>query len=149
MNKQPVARDKTKIPSRTNLTHHLSSFIGRKKELGQVHQYIAQTRLLTLIGVGGCGKTRLAQQIATELLSSHVFEASVGCVDLARIHDPGLVSQAVAEALGVRESFDQPTIELLIDYLADRKLLLVLDNCEHLRDACAQLVGTLLLGTTQ
>ena len=77
MSKQPVARDKTQIPSQTNLTRHLSSFIGRKKELTQVHQLLTQTRLLTLMGVGGCGKTRLALQIATEVGSAHSFEDGV------------------------------------------------------------------------
>src|SRR5215211_9462549 len=100
MNKQPFTRDKTKIPSKTNLPHHLSSFIGRKKELVQVHQYLAQTRLLTLIGVGGCGKTRLAQQIATKLLVTHSFEDGVWLVELAALHDPGLVSQVAAQTLG-------------------------------------------------
>jgi predicted ATPase/DNA-binding CsgD family transcriptional regulator len=147
MNKQPSTRDKTKISSRTNLTHHLSSFVGRKKELAQVHQYLAHTRLLTLIGVGGCGKTRLAQQFATELLSSHSFEDGVWFVELAALLDPGLVSQAVAQTLGVRESFEQPASESLIDHLTERSLLLVLDNCEHLRDTCAQLAEKLLLGS--
>lgn len=149
MNNQPFPRNNTKIPTKTNLTHHLSSFIGRKKELAQVHQYLAQTRLLTLIGVGGCGKTRLAQQVTTELLSTHLFEDGVWWVELAALHDPGLVSQAVAQALGIRESFDQPTVESLIDYLAERHLLLVLDNCEHLRDVCAQIAEKLLLGSPQ
>ena len=149
MNQRPLTRDKTKPPSRTNLTHHLSSFIGRKKELAQVHHYLAQTRLLTLIGVGGCGKTRLAQQIATELVSTHAFEDGVWWVELAALHDPELVSQAVAQTLGVRESFVQPSIESLLDHLTERKLLLVLDNCEHLLVACAQLAEKLLLGSAQ
>jgi predicted ATPase/DNA-binding CsgD family transcriptional regulator len=127
----------------------LSSFIGRKKELAQVHQYLAQTRLLTLIGVGGCGKTRLAQQTVIELVSTNSFEDGVWWVELAALHDPGLVSQAVFQTLGVRESFDQPAIEVLVDYLAERKLLLVLDNCEHLLVACAQLAEQLLPGLPQ
>ena len=147
MNQQPFTSGKTKIPSKTNLTHRLSSFIGRKKELAQVHQYLAQTRLLTLIGVGGCGKTRLAQQVARELVSTHSFEDGVWWVELAALQDPELVSQAVTQTLGVRESFDQPDIESLIDYFAERKLLLVLDNCEHLLAACAQVAEKLLLGS--
>ena len=149
MNRQLFTRNKTKVPSRTNLTHHLSSFIGRKKELIQVHQYLAQTRLLTLIGVGGCGKTRLAQQIATEFVSTPSFEDGVWWVELAALNDPGLVSQVIAQTLGVRESFDQPVIESLIDYLTEKSLLLVLDNCEHLLGACAQLAEKLLLRSPQ
>src|SRR5688500_7332926 len=99
MKQQSFKSDKAKIPSRTNLTHHLSSFIGLKKELAQIHQYLAQTRLLTLIGVGGCGKTRLAQQIATELVSTPSFEDGVWWVELAALNDPGLVSQVIAQTL--------------------------------------------------
>ena len=149
MNKRPFTRDKTQIPARTNLTHHLSSFIGRKKELAQVHQYLAQTRLLTLIGVGGCGKTRLAKQIATELVSTQSFEDGVWWIELAALNDPALTAQAVAQTLGIRESFERPAAESLMDYLAERKLLLILDNCEHLRIACAQLTERLLLGSPQ
>jgi predicted ATPase/DNA-binding CsgD family transcriptional regulator len=149
MIKQLVRRDKTQPHSKTNLTHHLSSFVGRKKELAQIHLYLAQTRLLTLIGVGGCGKTRLALQIATELVSTHAFEDSVWWVELATLTDPALVPQAVAQTLGVRESFDQPVIESLVDYLLDKNVLLALDNCEHLLAACAQLAEKLLLGSPQ
>ena len=77
MSKQTVKRDKPHIPSQTNLTHSLSNFVGRTKELAQVHHLLAQTRLLTLTGVGGCGKTRLARQAATELVSTQSFEDGV------------------------------------------------------------------------
>ncbi len=149
MNKQPVVRDKAQIPSQTNLTYDLSSFIGRKKELAQVRQLLTQTRLLTLIGVGGCGKTRLARQVATELASAHSFDEGVWLVELAALNEPAFVPQAVAQTLGVRETFDQPVIASLTDYLAEKKLLLVLDNCEHLLLACAQLVENLLLALPQ
>ena len=149
MSKQPVTRDKTQIPSQTNLTRHLSSFIGRKKELTQVHQLLTQTRLLTLMGVGGCGKTRLALQIATELGFAHSFDDGVWLVELAPLNDSMLVPLAIAQALGVRETFDQPVIESLINYLATKKLLLVLDNCEHLLATCAQLAEKLLIASPQ
>lgn len=149
MNKQTVHRDKIQIPSHTNLTYLLSSFIGRKKELAQVHQLLTQTRLLTLIGVGGCGKTRLARQVAARLASNHSYDDGVWLIELAALNDPSLVSQAVAQALGVREAFDQPLIESLMDYLADRQLLLVLDNCEHLLAACIQLAEKLLGASRQ
>jgi predicted ATPase/DNA-binding CsgD family transcriptional regulator len=149
MNKQPVGRDNTQIPSQTNLTHSLSSFIGRKNELAQVHQLLKRTRLLTLMGVGGCGKTRLARQIGTELASTHLFEDGVWFIELAALNDPVLVSQEVAQTLGIRETFGQLIIVSLMDYLADRHLLLVLDNCEHLLTACAQLAEKLLLASPQ
>ena len=147
MNKQPFARNKVQNPSPTNLVHDLNSFIGRKKELAQVHQLLMQTRLLTLIGVGGCGKTRLARQVAMELVSTHSFDDGVWWVELASLNDPGLIIQAVAQALGVRETFDQPELESLIDYLTERQLLLVLDNCEHLLSACLPLAAKLLLAS--
>src|SRR5688572_17786752 len=138
MSKQSVTRDKPQTPSRTNLTHSLTSFIGRKRELAQVHQLLMQTRLLTLMGVGGCGKTRLVMQVATELAAAHSFDDGVWLVELAALSDPVLVPQVVAQTLGVRETFDQPIIESLMDYLAERQTLLVLDNCEHLLAACTQ-----------
>jgi non-specific serine/threonine protein kinase len=127
----------------------LSSFIGRKKELTQVHQLLAQTRLLTLTGVGGCGKTRLAQQVATELASNRLFDDGVWLVELAPLNDPALVPQTVAQTLGIREIFEQSVIASLVDTLADRQLLLLLDNCEHLLLSCAQLAEKLLLASPQ
>jgi predicted ATPase/DNA-binding CsgD family transcriptional regulator len=147
MNKQTVERDKAQFSSRTNLSQPLSSFVGRKKELAQVHQLLTQTRLLTLIGVGGCGKTRLARQIAMELASTHSFDDGVWLVELASLNDAALVPREVAQTWGVRETFDQPVITSLMDYLAERQLLLVLDNCEHLLVACAQLAEKLLLAS--
>lgn len=149
MSKQPVRRDKTQIPTQTNLTQYLSNFIGRKRELAQVHQYLAQTRLLTLVGVGGCGKTRLAREVAVELASTNSFDDGVWLVELAALDDPALVPPVVAQALRVRETFDQPITGSLLDFLSQRQLLLVLDNCEHLLIACAQLTEKLLLGSKQ
>ena len=147
MTKHTVRRDKTHIAPQTNLTQPLSSFIGRKKELAQVHQLLTQTRLLTLIGVGGCGKTRLARQVAAELASTQSFEDGVWLIELASLNDPLLIPHEVAQALGVREMVEQHVLSSLKNYLADRQLLLVIDNCEHLLAASGQLIEKLLLAS--
>jgi predicted ATPase/DNA-binding NarL/FixJ family response regulator len=125
-----------------NLPLELSSFVGREKELLEVERLLDDTRLLTLTGPGGCGKTRLALAAAGELLEG--FEDGAWVVDLAPLADPSLVPQAVASTLGVREQPARPLTEPLSDYLESRKVLLVLDNCEHLVEACAALAETLL-----
>src|SRR5918994_226339 len=125
-----------------NLPLELSSFVGREKELAEVKRLLADTRLLTLTGSGGCGKTRLALAAAGEL--SEGFEEGVWVVELAPLADPSLVAQAVGSTLGVREQPGRSLIEALSYYLRTRKVLLVLDNCEHLIDACAELAEALL-----
>ena len=99
-------------------------------------------RLLTLIGSGGCGKTRLALETARGLLDD--YSDGVWLVDLAPLGDPGLVAEVTASAIGVHEQPGQPMLHVLLAHLAERNLLLVLDNCEHLVDACARLVEKLL-----
>ncbi len=138
----------------TNLPIPLTSFIGRQRELAEIKQLISPlsqkgrgargegSRLLTLTGAGGSGKTRLAIQATTELLDA--FPDGVWWVELAALSDPQLVLQVVAKVLGVRPAPNQPLAEALIDFLRSRRLLLVLDNCEHLVAACAQLAATLL-----
>ena len=103
---------------------------------------LEDTRLLTLTGSGGCGKTRLALAVASELVEG--FEDGVWMVELASLADPSLVPQAVASTLGVREQPGRSLTETLSDYLRSKKLLLVLDNCEHLIEACAELAEALL-----
>ena len=125
-----------------NLPSELSSFVGREKELAEVKRLLEDTRLLTLTGSGGCGKTRLALAAAGELVEG--FEDGVWMVDLAPLADPALVPQAVASTLGVREQPVRMITETLSDYLGSKKVLLVLDNCEHLIDACADLAEALL-----
>ncbi|CAN5201273.1 hypothetical protein BH24ACT17_BH24ACT17_13420 [soil metagenome] len=110
-----------------NLPLELSSFVGREKELAEVKRLLEDTRLLTLTGAGGCGKTRLALAIASELLEG--FEDGVWMVELVPLADPSLVPQAVASTLGVREEPGRSPTETLSDYLGSKKLLLVLDNC--------------------
>ena len=121
----------------SNLPLQLSSFVGREKELAEVRRLLQDTRLLTLTGPGGCGKTRLAVVAANELLGR--FEDGVWLVELAPLADPSLVPQAVASTLGVRERPGSSLAVALSAYLRTRKLLLILDNCEHLIDACTEL----------
>jgi predicted ATPase len=120
-----------------NLPSELSSFVGREKELAAVKRLLENCRLLTLTGSGGCGKTRLALAVASELAEG--FEDGVWVVELASLADPSLVPQAVASTLGVREQPGRSPTEALSYYLGSTKVLLVLDNCEHLVEACAGL----------
>ena len=137
---ESAARTPERPPN--NLPSALSSFVGREKEIAEVRRLLEDTRLLTLTGAGGCGKTRLALAAADELVEK--FEEGVWMVDLAPLADPSLVPQAVASTLGVREQPGRSLTETLSDYLASKKVLLVLDNCEHLVEACAELAESLL-----
>src|ERR671913_1762039 len=138
------AKTAPRTPERApnNLPLELSSFVGREKELAEVKRLLEDSRLLTLTGSGGCGKTRLALAVASEL--SEGFEDGVWLVELAPLADPSLVAQAVGSTLGVREQPGRSLTEMLSGYLGSKKLLLVLDNCEHLVEACAELAEALL-----
>lgn len=125
-----------------NLQQQLTTFIGREREIAEVKRLLGTTRLLTLKGPGGCGKTRLALQVGGDLLAE--YPHGVWFVDLARLADPTLVTQTVATTLDVREQSKAVLLETLIGYIGSHKMLVVLDNCEHLVDACAQLAHTLL-----
>ena len=127
---------------RTNLPQLLQSFIGRERELTEIKQLLPGTRLLTLTGTGGIGKTRLALQAAAE--ARDAFRDGVWFVELAPLVDPGLVPIALAQVLGVKESAGQPLVKTLSDHLRSLEVLVVLDNCEHVLDACARLAETLL-----
>jgi predicted ATPase/class 3 adenylate cyclase len=127
-----------------NLPLQLSSFVGREKEMAQVRRLLETTRLLTLTGTGGTGKTRLALQVAAELLDGE--SDGVWLVELAALADPALVLQAVATVLGVREEPGRPLTLTLVDVLKPKRLLFLLDNCEHLLQACATLAEVLLRG---
>lgn len=127
----------------TNLPIPISSFIGRGRELATIKQLVAKARLVTLTGAGGNGKTRLAIQSAMDLIDS--FQDGVWWVELAPLTDPTLMPAAVAKALGLNAQTDQPLLEALAHFLQTRQSLLILDNCEHLLDACAQLAEHLLL----
>ncbi len=130
----------------------LTSFVGRRRELGGVKRLLGEARLVTLTGTGGVGKTRLAQQVASQAKRS--YAGGVRFVDLTAVHDPALLAQEVQEPeilahlvamdLGLREQPTRSPLELLTDYLASRSMLVVLDNCEHLLPACSVLADALL-----
>ena len=128
---------------RGNLPLELSSFVGRERELSEVERLLAGTRLLTITGTGGCGKTRLALRVAANLAER--FEDGAWWVGLAPLADPALVPKSVASSLGVREQPGRSMTEALSAHLGTRELLLVLDNCEHLIGSCAALVEALLI----
>ena len=131
-----------------NLPVQLTSFVGREQELAEVVGLLGaaspQPRLVTLTGTGGCGKTRLALEVASRVLG--VYPDGVWFVDLAPLADHGLVPRTVLATLELREAPGRSPLDLLADHLRSRQTLLVLDNCEHLLDACAQLVDALLRG---
>ncbi len=120
----------------------LTTFVGREAELTQVRALLAENRLLTLNGAGGVGKTRLAIQIAGQIADE--FADGVWCVDLAPITDPDVVPIAVARAFGLPDEPGRTTVDTLVRFAADRQMLVVLDNCEHLLDAIAALTVGLL-----
>ena len=136
----------TVVPNRHshNLPSWPSSFIGRERELAEVKRLVISTRLLTLTGVGGCGKTRLAGATADRLAASPLFEHGSWFIDLAGLSDPLAVPQTIAQVLSVPESHDRQIINSVADFLQHKRCLLILDNCEHLLLACAELAQTLL-----
>src|SRR6266478_3412419 len=121
-----------------NLPYQLTSFVGREQEIAQLEELVITNRLVTLTGAGGVGKTRLVVEAAVRL--TNAFPDGAWLVELATLSDPRLVPQAVAQALALAEKPTRPVIETLSDYLASKELLLVLDNVEHLLDACVHLV---------
>jgi len=125
-----------------NLPLQLTSFIGRERELAESSSRLASTRLLTLIGPGGTGKTRLSIQLGTELLPQ--FVDGVWFIELAPLTRPTMILQTVASVLGVRAQAGIPLAHIVIDYLRAKQLLLILDNCEHLVEASATLVDEFL-----
>lgn len=129
---------------RSNLPAPLTSFIGRERELVEIKRLLLSKRLVTVTGAGGIGKTRFALQAAAEVVDA--YRDGVWLTELASIRDPALVPTTLAHVLGVQERAGTPPIELLRAYLKSRQVLLILDNCEHLLGACAQLAETLLAG---
>jgi len=130
-----------------NLPLQLTSFIGRDKEIAEVKRLLGTARLVTLSGSGGAGKTRLALQVAADVLDG--YPGGVWLVELAAITDPELVPKAVASALHVPEQPGRDISETLVDTLRPKAVLLVLDNCEHLLAACADLTASLLRACPQ
>jgi predicted ATPase/DNA-binding CsgD family transcriptional regulator len=132
----------SRSPRPSNLPADLTSFVGRREELREVKRLLTTTRLLTLTGSGGAGKTRLALRAAADMARG--FPGGARLVSLAAVQDPLLVPQAVFAALGVQVLSAGVSLSSLTEYLAGQRLLLVLDNCEHLLDACAILTSTVL-----
>ncbi len=125
-----------------NLPIQLTSFIGREKEMKHVKEILKLNRLVTLASSGGSGKTRLALQTAAEVIDE--YESGVWFVDLAAVNDPALLIAAVIEALGIKEESKKTTEETLVDFLKEKEILILLDNCEQLINACADLTERLL-----
>src|SRR6266851_7866781 len=125
-----------------NLPYQLTSFVGREQEVAQLEKLVTANRLVTLTGAGGAGKTRLAIEVASRLVDA--FADGVWLVELAALSDPRLVPQAVAQALALPDQPTRPVLETLSDYLASKKLLLVIDNAEHLLEACVHFVDEIV-----
>ena len=140
--KQADALPETRPAHLTNLPVPVTSFIGRKQEMAEVKRLLLSTRLLTLTGPGGIGKTRLAKEAAFDLV--HAFKDGVWIVELGELMDASRVAQTIAKTLGIRDTSNQPFDQIITVALASRAVLLILDNCEHLIEACAQIVEMLL-----
>jgi len=130
-----------------NLPAQLTSFVGREKEIAEVKRLLTTTHLLTLTGVGGTGKTRLALHVAADLLDT--FANGAWLVELAPVSDPTLLERALASTLGIREDANRPLLTVLVEYLRPKQLLLVLDNCEHVIQESARLAESLLRACPQ
>ena len=128
------------LRARSNLPRPRSSFVGRQVDREQLHEIVKAEALVTVTGMAGCGKTRLAVEVARDLEGG--FDHGVFFVDLSVVTDPTLVGQAVAGALGLQ--IREPTPDALAHYFAERQTLLLLDNCEHLLDACAEMSDALV-----
>lgn len=141
----PALRSLESVPN--NLPEQLSSFIGREREMAEVKRLLASTRLLTLTGPGGTGKTRLSLQVAADLFDQ--FRDGVWLVEFATISDAALVIETVAAALDLRQEAGRPLTTTLSAFLRSRLCLLVFDNCEHVVAACASLAEMLLRSCPQ
>ena len=128
----------------TNLPAQVSSFIGRDAELAAVCSLVGGSRLVTLTGAGGAGKTRLGLQVAARLAEG--AGDGVWFADLAPLGDPDLVAVTVADVLGVRQESGRPVLDTVVAAGSGRSLLVLLDNCEHVIGACAKLADALLRG---
>ena len=134
-----VARPRRRIG---NVPAEATSFVGRRRELAEIRKTLAGARLVSLVGPGGVGKTRLAVRMATDLRRG--FADGAWWVELAEIRDAALVTNAVVAALDLRDHAATKPLQILLSHLRDSELLLVLDNCEHVLDAAAHLVAEVL-----
>jgi predicted ATPase len=139
----PALRSLDRLPG--NLPEQVTSFVGRQAELAELVDVVAGHRLVTLTGPGGVGKTRLALQVAAELAGG--FDDGVWLVELAPVGDPGAVAEAVATALGVTPHAGSSVADSVAVALSGRQMLVVMDNCEHLLEAVAEVVEKILAGT--
>ncbi len=133
------------MPARNNLPAQLTPLIGRDRDVAALTRRLADARLVTLTGAGGSGKTRLALAVAEDLArGASPYDGGVWLVELAGLADPDLVPQAIADAVGVRETADRAVVDGLLAGLGACAVLLVLDNCEHLIDDCAAIAASIL-----
>ena len=139
----PPLRTLEAVPN--NLPQQLTSFVGRERETADVAALVRSVRLVTITGTGGLGKTRLSLQVAADLLDA--FEGGAWLVELASFADPRLVAQALAAVLGIKEHAGGSLVDAIVHHLGQASTLIVLDNCEHLLDACAELAVQLLHAT--
>jgi predicted ATPase/class 3 adenylate cyclase len=136
----PTLRSLEVFPN--NLPAQLTSFVGRDRELREVKELIRSAHLLTLTGPGGTGKTRLAIHVAADLLED--FPHGIWLVELATVSDPDLIPETIAAALNIRQEADAPLLGTITNFLRQKKLLLIPDNCEHLVARCADIAGALI-----
>src|SRR6185437_15004114 len=136
----PALRELEATPN--NLPQQLTSFIGREREREEIEEMLGGTRLLTLLGMGGLGKTRLALQVGTSVMDT--YPDGVWFIDLQTIRDGSLVAAETARVLGVREEPGRPLMQTLTAHLKTRKLMLILDNCEQVIDASAEVANAIL-----
>jgi predicted ATPase/DNA-binding winged helix-turn-helix (wHTH) protein len=139
---EPEGKAPAPVPSKHNLPQQLTSFVGRAREMAEIAVLLERTRLLTLVGFGGIGKTRLALQAVAAVMGA--YPDGVWFVELAPLTNDQMVPQAIASILGVREEAGRPVLAALLTYVRDRRMLIVLDSCEHLLHACAQAARQLL-----
>lgn len=125
-----------------NLPEEVAGFVGRRSEISRIRKLLAEARLVTLTGPGGVGKSRLALRVAREV--RRAFPKGVWFVELSGLRDPSSVAETVLATLEVRDQSARPAVSVLAEYLADKHLLLVVDNCEHLLDRCGALLSRLL-----
>ena len=125
-----------------NLPADATSFVGRRRELAEIRKKLTTARVVSLVGPGGVGKTRLAIRAAADL--GRGFSDGAWLVELADLHDAALVTNAVVAALDLRDQAATKPLQVLASHLQDKQLLLVVDNCEHLLDAAAQLVAGII-----
>jgi predicted ATPase/DNA-binding XRE family transcriptional regulator len=139
-------QEQDSVPSH-NLPRKLTSFLGRDDVVAEIRQLVKSSPMVSVVGTGGAGKTRVAIEVATQLVGD--FPDGVWFVELAPLNDPDLVSHALANALGLQESAKTPLLTTLLSHLSQKQVLLVLDNCEHVIDQARRVAGSILRECTK